>query len=190
MADIYSAYELFQQMYWAYFGLTDIVNASKSDDANTNYHYADVATFKNQWADMNTVQQSTGVTIVNNNIVDGSTVIKPIKTATDNGMRAAYVIGKVAIDEVTGEVDVTTDGSLFTLAPITDTINGMINALGLSVQSSEDYNEVQYLNKIAKQVSEKITGQTVSDEDLKNIYAGISLNHISTRTLSRRSSTR
>lgn len=175
MADIYSAYELFQQMYWAYFGLTDIVNASKSDEANTNYHYADAATFKNQWADMNTVQQSTGVTIVNNNIVDGSTVIKPIKTATDNGMRAAYVIGKVAIDEVTGEVDVTTDGSLFTLAPIADTINGMINALGLSVQSSQDYNEVQYLNKIAKQVSEKITGQTVAEEDLKNIYAGISL---------------
>ena len=176
MAGAYEAYELFQQMYWAYFGLNDIVNASKSDEANQNYHYADAATFKNQWADMNTVQSSTGVEIINNNIVDGSTVIKPIKTLTQDGMRAAYVIGKVAIDEITGEVDVTTDGSLFTLAPLQDTVNGVLNALGLSVIDSEAYSSEEFLRNSSVKVAEKILGRSISDPDeLNNIYAGIAL---------------
>ena len=170
------AFELFQQMYWAYFDYVSMINASKSDEANTNYHYADAATFKNQWADMNTVQGSTGVEIINNNIVDGSTVIKPIKTATDNGMRAAYVIGKVAIDEVTGEVDVTTDGSLFTLAPITDTVNGVLNALGLKIKESAGYSEQEFLLETSRKVAEKILDRQIEDYDeLSNIYAGIGL---------------
>ena len=176
MAGAYEAYELFQQMYWAYFGLNDIVNASKSDEANQNYHYADAATFKNQWADMNTVQGSTGVEIVNNNIVDGSSVIKPIKTLTQDGMRAAYVIGKVAIDEITGEIDVTTDGSLFTLAPLQDTVNGVMNALGLAVIDSEEYSAQDFLRNSTVKIAENILGRTISDPDeLNNIYAGISL---------------
>ena len=174
MANI--AFELFQQMYWAYFDYVSMVNASKSNEANTNYHYADAATFKNQWADMNTVQGSTGVEIINNNIVDGSTVIKPIKTMTEDGMKAAYVIGKVAIDEITGEVDVTTDGSLFTLAPLQDTVNGVLNALGLAVIDSEDYTQQEFLRNSTVKIAEKILGRTISDPDeLNNIYAGIAL---------------
>lgn len=170
------AFELFQQMYWAYFDYVSMINASKSDEANQNYHYADAATFKNQWADMNTVQGSTGVEIINNNIVDGSTVIKPIKTVTDNGMRAAYVIGKVAIDEVTGEVDVTTDGSLFTLAPITDTVNGVLNALGLKIKESAGYSEQEFLLETSRKVAEKILDREIEDyNELSNIYAGIGL---------------
>lgn len=176
MAGAYEAYEIFQQMYWAYFGLNDIVQASKSDEANTNYHYADAATFKNQWADMNTVQGSTGVEIINNNIVDGSTVIKPIKTLTADGMKAAYVIGKVAIDEITGEVDVTTDGSLFTLAPLQDTVNGVLNALGLAVIDSQETSAQDFLRNSTVKIAEKILGRTISDPDeLNNIYAGIAL---------------